>query len=99
MERMDVEFFIFVSVAVLLVLYVNYLLPAFLNIEPVQKEKYCLTDSDCSCGVKIGTDECFYGNKEFVDSTKQCPDFCNGIAANLVIICENNACIHTRWNK
>ena len=99
MERMDAEFFIFVSVAVLLVLYVNYLLPDYLNVNPDQKEKYCLTDSDCSCGVRIGMNECFYGNKEFVDTKKQCPDFCNGIAANLVIICENKTCIQVRSNR
>ncbi|MGB9719580.1 MAG: DUF333 domain-containing protein [Candidatus Anstonellales archaeon] len=56
-------------------------------------EKFCNSDSDCACGVHKKTNECFFGNKEYVDETKQCPDFCTGIAGNLEIKCENNTCI------
>jgi len=41
-------------------------------------EKSCNVDSDCVCGVHIKTGACFYGNKNFVDTSKQCPDFCTG---------------------
>lgn len=54
--------------------------------------KYCMSDSDCACGVYVGTKECFYGNKYYVDTNKQCPDFCSGIGGNLAIRCVNNEC-------
>jgi hypothetical protein len=59
-------------------------------------EKYCSTDTDCACGVSIKTNECFFGNKNFVNTTAQCPDFCNGIAANLEIKCISNECKQVR---
>ncbi len=54
--------------------------------------KYCEKDSDCSCGRHITTGECFYGNRQYVDTEKQCPDFCDGIGANLKIACVNKEC-------
>lgn len=59
-------------------------------------ESYCSTDSDCACGTHITTGECFYGNKDYVDVEKQCPDFCTGIAGNLATKCVNSTCIHGR---
>ena len=56
-------------------------------------EKYCQQDSDCACGRHKTTGDCFYGNKNYVDTGKQCPDFCTGIAGNLEIRCVNNECI------
>jgi putative hemolysin len=53
---------------------------------------YCVLDSDCACGVHATTGACFYGSKEFVDVSRQCPDFCNGIAAHLEIKCLKNRC-------
>lgn len=55
-------------------------------------EKYCEQDSDCKCGKKINTEDCFYGNKNYVNASQQCPDFCTGIAGNLRIKCINNKC-------
>ncbi len=60
--------------------------------QPVQNEAFCKADSDCACGANIKTGECFYGNKDFVDTKKQCPDFCSGFAGNLEIKCVNNEC-------
>ncbi|MEM7825116.1 MAG: hypothetical protein QXO27_04045 [Candidatus Aenigmatarchaeota archaeon] len=59
----------------------------------VNPEKYCEQDTDCDCGRHKTTGECFYGNKNYVNTTKQCPDFCTGIAGNLKIICKNNECV------
>jgi len=56
-------------------------------------ETSCIVDSDCGCGKKKGTDECFYGNKNYVDIEKQCPDFCSGISGKLTISCEQNRCV------
>jgi hypothetical protein len=63
---------------------------------PASNEKYCGFDDDCACGVHVKTGECFYGNRNFVDASKQCPDFCNGIAANLEIKCVENECVQRR---
>lgn len=52
----------------------------------------CEQDEDCACGVSIGTNECFYGNKDYVDTSQQCPDFCTGIVGNLEIKCINKEC-------
>jgi hypothetical protein len=60
-------------------------------------ELMCSTDSDCACGTKKDTRECFYGNKEFVNIEEQCPDFCSGIAGNFEIKCISNKC--TQINK
>jgi hypothetical protein len=62
----------------------------------VVDEKSCITNSDCACGVNINTGDCFFGNRNFVDETRQCPDFCTGIAGNLQVVCVNKACIHRR---
>jgi putative hemolysin len=60
---------------------------------------YCEADSDCGCGVLKSTHDCFYGQKEFVDETQQCPDFCNGIAAHLEIKCVQNQCKQVQKNR
>ncbi len=58
-----------------------------------ENENYCEKNTDCACGVNINTGDCFYGNKDYVDTTRQCPDFCTGITENLIIRCINNQCI------
>ena len=55
-------------------------------------EKSCEATMDCACGTHIGNGECFYGNAKFVNVSKQCPDFCTGIAGNLEIKCLNSTC-------
>lgn len=60
--------------------------------EVVDKRKYCKTDADCDCGVNILTGSCFYGNKKFVNTKQQCPDFCSGISGLLDIKCIDNQC-------
>lgn len=54
--------------------------------------KDCNSDDDCSCGVSTSTGDCFYGNKRFVNASKQCPDYCTGIGGNLAVKCLNNTC-------
>jgi hypothetical protein len=58
----------------------------------VEKSMVCSQDSDCSCGVHIVDDTCFYGNKKCVNEGKQCPDFCTGFAGQLEIRCIGGAC-------
>lgn len=55
-------------------------------------EKSCNANADCACGVHVKTGECFAGNKKYVDASKQCPDFCTGIAGHLELRCVNNQC-------
>lgn len=64
--------------------------------EVVDNSDYCDYDSDCTCGTKVGTGECFRGNKKYVDETKQCPDFCSGIAGDFVTVCKNNKCTYEK---
>ncbi|MEM5881792.1 MAG: hypothetical protein QXR71_04410 [Candidatus Aenigmatarchaeota archaeon] len=54
---------------------------------------YCQTDEDCACGVDKETGKCAVGNKRYIDTSIQCPDFCTGIAGNLRIKCVNNVCM------
>jgi putative hemolysin len=54
---------------------------------------YCEQDSDCACGRLIPTGDCFFGQKEFVNTSQQCPDFCTGIAAHLEIKCSQYKCV------
>jgi hypothetical protein len=54
----------------------------------------CESDEDCACGKDKETGECFLGNKEFVDTSQQCPDFCTGIGGDYEVICGSlNECI------
>lgn len=59
---------------------------------PPVNDKYCNSLDDCACGKKIGTGECFFGNKQFVNVQDQCPDFCTGIAGNFELKCISNKC-------
>jgi len=56
----------------------------------------CNVDSDCACGRKIGTNECFFGNKKYVNTVSPCPDFCSGIDGKMRIKCVNNICTPVR---
>ena len=49
-------------------------------------------DYECACGKHKVTGDCFFGNKSYVNTSQQCPDFCSGIAGHLTIICVNNKC-------
>lgn len=55
-------------------------------------ERACAAATDCACGVRLSTQECFVGNRAFVDSTRQCPDFCTGIDGQRTIECVNGQC-------
>ena len=62
---------------------------------PLERErgkKFCQSDSDCVCGVDKETGLCDFGNREFIDPSKQCPDFCTGIHGRFRIKCINNLC-------
>lgn len=55
-------------------------------------KRFCQGDSDCVCGVDRETGLCDFGNREFIDTSKQCPDFCTGIHGRFRIKCINNQC-------
>ncbi|MFH0791899.1 MAG: Kazal-type serine protease inhibitor family protein [bacterium] len=52
----------------------------------------CQTDNDCACGVKKGTKECSFGNKNYIDTAIQCPDYCSGFGGNIKTVCRNGSC-------
>jgi hypothetical protein len=58
----------------------------------VPDEEYCEQDADCACGVHVDTGECFYGNRKYVNTLQQCPDFCTGIDGTRSIKCIGNEC-------
>lgn len=67
-------------------------------LKKVDQRNFCENASECICGgIDIKTGSCFIGNKDYYDryvnKTAVCPDFCGGIANNLEIRCENNACV------
>jgi uncharacterized protein len=53
---------------------------------------FCETAADCACGKNTTTNDCFVGQKEFVDTAQQCPDFCTGIGGNLRLKCTDYKC-------
>ena len=64
----------------------------------IENMEVCTTDSDCICGgMDANTERCFLGNKDYyenyVDKSKDCPDFCSGIAGNLVTRCVDKRCM------
>ncbi len=66
----------------------------------VEASGSCSEDADCICGgVDTFTGDCFLGNKDYydkyVDDSQVCPDFCTGIAGNLVSRCVNSECMQT----
>ena len=71
--------------------------PGMTNQSNIPDEKYCEKDTDCACGVRnfLETKECFFGNKKYVDTSQQCPDFCTGITGDRLIKCINNECKQT----
>src|SRR3989338_6481134 len=52
----------------------------------------CAVDSDCACGVSRDTGDCMVGPSALVDASRQCPDFCTGIAGHLETKCVNHKC-------
>ena len=69
-----------------------------------QSPQSCVQDYDCVCGgIDKATKQCFVGNVKYyhsgaVDISKDCPDFCTGIAGNLVTKCVENICMNVNKN-
>jgi len=66
--------------------------------EPSVDSKTCASDGDCVCGgFDARADKCFVGNRNyydlFVNKTRDCPDFCSGIANNLETKCVQKECV------
>lgn len=59
----------------------------------------CKTDADCACGTNKETGDCFYGNKKYVNTANQCPDFCSGYDGKLIIKCIDNECTQLRGEE
>jgi len=87
--------FLFLAFASILILF----LVGCQKTAPPISQTSCATDSDCACGTHISTGECFIGNKGIVNTSKQCPDFCTGIAAMFETKCVNNTCKQVRIQK
>lgn len=69
------------------------------SIQPnlTEDKLFCNLDNDCVCGgLDKETNNCFVGNIKYfeknVDKTKDCPDFCTGIANMFETKCIDNQC-------
>jgi len=67
------------------------------GVDMAENLSFCNADTDCVCGgIDRKSGNCFVGNKEYakndVDFTKDCPDFCTGIAGHLETKCVAHAC-------
>jgi hypothetical protein len=51
----------------------------------------CARDTDCACGTHISTGECFHGNRNYVNTLRQCPNYCP-LGINQGMICVDNIC-------
>lgn len=52
----------------------------------------CQRDDECLCGIDRSTGACALGPASRVDSARQCPDFCGGIAGQLRVVCDHGRC-------
>jgi hypothetical protein len=52
----------------------------------------CKVDSDCACGTDVTTHKCAFGPASRIDASRQCPDFCTGIAGRMKIACVEGSC-------
>jgi hypothetical protein len=52
----------------------------------------CKVDTDCACGSDIATHKCAFGPAHKIDTSRQCPDFCTGIAGRMKIACVEGSC-------
>jgi hypothetical protein len=80
-----------------------FLLPAVLLVvlvsgcsEPGHDELvYCSADSDCVCGLIAGTDQCYIGNRAFIEPSDRCFRMCFGDETRMAR-CADNVCM---WVK
>jgi hypothetical protein len=99
------NFSIIIVVMLLIVLGIGiYSLKIYVKASQKQTEfqhdpkKFCQTDADCVCGIDKEKGGCAFGNKDFIDTSMECPDFCSGIAGQFKIICKNNQCVQVPRN-
>jgi hypothetical protein len=52
----------------------------------------CANDEDCLCGTNSKTGVCDYGAAACIKTASACPDFCSGLAGNLIWVCHNGLC-------
>ncbi len=59
-------------------------------------QRECSVDADCGCGVSKSTGVCAVGPLERIDTSRRCPDFCEGFDGNFVTTCRAGRCINAR---
>ena len=99
--RNKTDFYIWLAVVAAFIIIVIILFGFVLK--KADSRTFCENASDCICGgIDEKTGRCFIGNidyySKYVNKTAVCPDFCGGIASNLEIRCENNACVQRNKN-
>lgn len=56
----------------------------------------CNSDTDCACGTNEVTNQCAVGNKGYIDTSRQCPDFCGGFDNKSTTRCVSSLCQQVR---
>jgi hypothetical protein len=59
---------------------------------PIATVSECKVDTDCACGTDKETHKCAFGPAAKIDTRRQCPDFCTGIAGRMKIACVEGTC-------
>lgn len=94
MKKKFVFVFLFVFAVIVLAAFYNQFYASQRNDKAKTVSKvYCKSDRDCVCGIDKETKACSYGNKKFIDTSEQCPDFCTGIDGDLTIKCISDRCV------
>ena len=87
----DAQLLIAAAVIIVAVILISFVKQFETN--PMSNELSCSSDADCACGVHVDTNQCFYGNRNYVNTNKICPDFCTGITGHLEIKCNRGKCV------
>jgi len=91
MDKKLIEFLVLVLIVTIVAGAISFV--RNYEIPQVSNERVCNADADCACGVHKTSGDCFYGNRNYVNTARQCPDFCRGISGHLEIKCVNNKCV------
>jgi serine/threonine protein kinase len=58
----------------------------------------CVADADCGCGVDKNTGVCAVGPLTRINTTRTCPDYCEGFGGGIYMTCHAGRCMRgQRW--
>jgi hypothetical protein len=66
------------------------------HLTPVTSSRECAVDDDCGCGVSKATGACAVGPLTRIDTTRRCPDYCEGFEGNMYTTCRAGRCVKSQ---